>query len=103
MHPAGFELATCGLGNRCSILLSYGCDCLRKSSRRGYVRKAATGYGPDVNAVDNRKHPTSYGRTKRHFVETVSKPETHEPDALFVVRCSIGYNSLVRAACGNPL
>ena len=25
VHPAGIEPATSGLGNRCSILLSYGC------------------------------------------------------------------------------
>ena len=49
VHPAGIEPATSGLGNRCSILLSYGCaglighDARRDSSknRAGYLVASA--------------------------------------------------------------
>ena len=45
VHPAGIEPATSGLGNRCSILLSYGCVGYAIATRARQFKEKASGFG----------------------------------------------------------
>src|SRR5208337_3389233 len=88
-RPIGLEPTTRGLGNRCSILLSYG-RILNNNGGESGIRTHEAGYYPLNRLAGDRLQPSRPSLRILKLLSMMVRPERFEPPTYrSVVCCSI--------------